>query len=99
MRTIGDHASESAAAEDQDEDDDDQERVGVHLNLKDAGSPMRRPRVSTACWKMCGAPCHRVREGHEEMEWAGHAGQAGGIKDVERTVNRRPEDHVAGGLL
>ena len=74
--------------------------VGVHLNLKECRIAHEAPaRVDGLLEDVRGAMLMRVREGHEEMEWAGHAGQAGGIKDVERTVNRHPEDHVAGGLL
>lgn len=38
-----------------------------------------------------------IREGTDEWQRPGHTGQAGGIEDVEGTVNRRSEDHVAGG--
>ena len=38
----------------------------------------------------------RIRKGGNERQRPGHTGQAGGIEDVEGTVNRRPEDHVAG---
>ena len=52
---------ESATAEQNHDQHDDQECGGIHWKSpKRAGSPMRRPRLSTACWKMCGAPWSRA---------------------------------------